>query len=205
MIPNVMASCWRATKLPRTSGGAISALYRGTAILKEPTPIPVTNLPASELRKRLAPPLTSYTSINVRRILSSSLNDDANDENHNSWSNLVQSAWCQESLIDWPSTIVYFRESLSAKYPGIMKIRPKACPSWATITCHQNTKPCPQFKDGYQPSFCPRIIHGRRHPVVKGRHAVRLSDALDEVNLPYIRKNTWKDTLRDMVSKQGSR
>ena len=27
MIPKVMANCWRATRLPRTSGGASSALW----------------------------------------------------------------------------------------------------------------------------------------------------------------------------------
>lgn len=80
MIPKVMASCCRPTRDPLTSGGAIcnmlsisihgaspsrsiahfggfgeltSALYIGTVILKEPTPIPVMNRPP---RMYLSPP-----------------------------------------------------------------------------------------------------------------------------------------------------
>lgn len=41
MIPKQMASCWSAIREPRTSGGATSALYIGTIIDREPTPIPL--------------------------------------------------------------------------------------------------------------------------------------------------------------------
>lgn len=71
MIPKVMENCWRATRLPRTSGGASSALrrivrpyvgatvrrrtylYRGTAILRAPTPRPVINRPKVDHGERM--------------------------------------------------------------------------------------------------------------------------------------------------------
>lgn len=40
IIPRVIESCCNPTSAPRTSGGAISALYMGTIIDREPTPIP---------------------------------------------------------------------------------------------------------------------------------------------------------------------
>lgn len=41
MIPISMANCWSEMREPRTSGGAHSALYMGTIMERDPTPIPL--------------------------------------------------------------------------------------------------------------------------------------------------------------------
>src|SRR5689334_22669823 len=84
-MPVTMESCCNPTSAPRTSGGAISALYIGTIIESEPTPIPIFSLSESDYKITDRKPRTSdETATEDRRVAARShgggLNNDANNE-----------------------------------------------------------------------------------------------------------------------------